>query len=142
LVVWPLSSCRDHADIGHAPDEGLAPGQGEDDNASGIGTLNAAHASPRALANASPNSEVGRIGTYKEALDRHISDLNAGAPPAVLSADITAHRRSGQRPVARPATGAVEEGEHGDHASMLRNGGIAPQHVELGWKQQQRDEHR
>jgi hypothetical protein len=78
------------ADIHHAPEARLAASQAEDDGASGLGALNAAHASARALANASPNSEVGRIETYKEALDRYLSDLNAGAPPAVLSADITA----------------------------------------------------
>jgi len=79
-----------HADLDHAPEAGLAAGQAEDDAASGLGALKAAHASPQALANADPNSRVGRIETYKEALDRYLSDLNAGARPAVLSADITA----------------------------------------------------
>jgi hypothetical protein len=78
------------ADLGHAPEAGLVAGQAEEDSASGLGALNAARASPRALANASPNSEVGRVETYKQALDRYLSDLNAGARSAVLSADITA----------------------------------------------------
>jgi len=77
-------------DIDHAQGVGLAAGQAQDDKASGLGALNAAHASPQALANAAPNSRVGRIETYKEALDRYLSDLNAGAGPTVLSADITA----------------------------------------------------
>src|SRR5262245_38138027 len=42
----------------------------EDDDtasASELGALNAAHVSPTALANASPNSRVGKIAAYKEA---------------------------------------------------------------------------
>jgi hypothetical protein len=39
----------------------------EDASASELGSLNAAHASPTALANASPNSRVGKIAAYKEA---------------------------------------------------------------------------
>lgn len=45
--------------------------------ASSLGRLNAAHASERALANASPNSTVGRIGAYKAALED--GDLAAAA---------------------------------------------------------------
>ena len=37
-------------------------------NPSELGALNAAHASPTALANASPNSRVGRIAAYREAV--------------------------------------------------------------------------
>jgi hypothetical protein len=78
------------AEADHAQDAGLAAGQAEDGSSSGLRALDAAHASPRALANASSNSRVGRIEAYKEALDRYLSDLNAGAPAAVLSADIVA----------------------------------------------------
>jgi hypothetical protein len=68
---------------------GLSIGQADAD-ASGLGALNAAHASAQAFANASPNSEVGKIRTYEGALDRYLSDLNAGASPGVLNADIVA----------------------------------------------------
>jgi hypothetical protein len=68
---------------------GLSTGEA-DDGGSGLGALNAAHASAQAFANASPNSEVGRIRTYERTLDRYLSDLNAGASPAVLDADIVA----------------------------------------------------
>jgi hypothetical protein len=61
-----------------------------DGDASGLGSLNAAHASAQALANASPNSQVGRIDAYRRSLDRYLSDLNAGAPPGVLNDDIAA----------------------------------------------------
>ena len=33
-----------------------------------LGALNAAHASPQALAHASPNSRVGRIAAYRDAV--------------------------------------------------------------------------
>ncbi|MCT2541028.1 hypothetical protein [Sedimentimonas flavescens] len=50
--------------------------------ASELKGLNAAHASPNALANASPNSQVGRIATYKAAVeagmlaDKKLDDAN------------------------------------------------------------------
>jgi Predicted membrane protein len=89
-----------HADAGNAQGNGLSHsdqsihsglsiGQADAD-ASGLGALNAAHASAQAFANASPNSEVGKIRTYEGALDRYLSDLNAGASPGVLNADIVA----------------------------------------------------
>src|SRR5262245_20931683 len=49
---------------------GNANANGHDNHgatASSLGALNAAHASPDALANASPNSRVGKIAAYKEA---------------------------------------------------------------------------
>jgi hypothetical protein len=95
-----------HADAGNAPGNGLSHSDQSmhsdqsihsglsigqvDDDASGLGALNAAHASAQAFANASPNSEVGRVRTYERTLDRYLSDLNAGASPAVLDADIVA----------------------------------------------------
>ena len=82
-----------HSDQSMHTDQSIRSGLsiGEvDDGASGLGALNAAHASAQAFANASPNSEVGRIRTYERTLDRYLSDLNAGASPAVLSADIVA----------------------------------------------------
>jgi hypothetical protein len=46
-----------------ATDKGLAAKE-----KNGLGALNAAHASPTALANASPNSRVGMLGAYAEAV--------------------------------------------------------------------------
>jgi len=58
--------------------------------AAGLGSLSAAHASASAFANASPNSEVGRIRAYGEALDRYRSDVQCGAAcSGDLPADIT-----------------------------------------------------
>jgi hypothetical protein len=50
-------------------------------SASELGSLNAAHASPTALANASPNSRVGKIVAYKEAAIEAIAN-----DPAVTDA--------------------------------------------------------
>ena len=57
-----------------------------------LGALNAAHASPRALANANPNSRVGRIAAYRDAVlgradllsdyDQARAALDAATPPA------------------------------------------------------------
>jgi hypothetical protein len=57
---------------GHDKDHGNgnANGHGKENHgstASKLGALNAAHASDTALANASPNSRVGKIAAYKEA---------------------------------------------------------------------------
>jgi hypothetical protein len=55
---------NDHASVG-----GNASSVSGDDEASAseLGALNAAHASPQALANAAPNSRVGKIAAYKNA---------------------------------------------------------------------------
>ncbi len=50
---------------GHADAHGQTDSHGA--TASSLGALNAAHASDTALANASPNSRVGKIAAYKEA---------------------------------------------------------------------------
>ena len=50
--------------------------------AAGLGSLNAAHASSRAFANASDNSEVGRIRAYSNALDTYRDDVLCGGPCA------------------------------------------------------------
>jgi hypothetical protein len=56
---------------GHAGEHGSGNASGAGENrgstASELGALNAAHASDTALANASPNSRVGKIAAYKEA---------------------------------------------------------------------------
>jgi hypothetical protein len=56
---------------GHAGEHGNGNANGHGENhgsiASKLGALNAAHASDTALANASPNSRVGKIAAYKEA---------------------------------------------------------------------------
>lgn len=74
--------------------------------ASELKGLNAAHASPNALANASPNSQVGRLATYRDAalaaagaqdaIDQAVAALsefdtaNPGRSVADIEADITA----------------------------------------------------
>jgi hypothetical protein len=59
--------------------------------ASSLGALNAAHASSTALANAAPNSEVGRIHAYQVALDNYLTDLqNHPLDTDLLDADIAA----------------------------------------------------
>jgi hypothetical protein len=57
-------------------------------DASGLGALNAAHASTAAFANASDSSRVGRIRAYQTALDKYLADCAADCS-ADLSADIT-----------------------------------------------------
>jgi len=52
--------------------------------ASGLKGLNAAHASPQAFANAAPNSQVGRIATYKTAFEE-----SAAADAAQAELDTT-----------------------------------------------------
>jgi hypothetical protein len=60
---------------GHAGEHGNGNANGHDNvagenhgsTASKLGALNAAHASDTALANASPNSRVGKVAAYKEA---------------------------------------------------------------------------
>jgi type II secretory pathway component HofQ len=79
----------------------------EDDDtasASELGSLNAAHASPTALANASPNSRVGKIAAYKEAaLDAMANDptvadaqadLDAAKAAAVADSVVTADEQA------------------------------------------------
>lgn len=52
--------------------------------ASKLGALNAAHASPRAFAHASPNSRIGKIKAYYEANQAFLTaQLTAGATDAV-----------------------------------------------------------
>lgn len=53
--------------------------------ASGLKGLNAAHASPEAMANAAPNSQVGRIATYKAAVE---GSTAAAAAQAELDATV------------------------------------------------------
>jgi hypothetical protein len=73
---------------GHVTDDTVA-------SASELGALNAAHESPTALANASPNSRVGKIAAYKEAAlaaqaaDQAVTDAQTavdGATQAVADA--------------------------------------------------------
>ena len=65
-----------HAD----KDKSAENGDSDDDaDAHDLGALNAAHASDTALANASPNSRVGKIAAYKEA------ELKAQAAAAAAS---------------------------------------------------------
>jgi hypothetical protein len=89
------SSAGGSGNVGDQGDRGVDVGQNASGSsgdpaagASGLGSLNAAHASPQALANASSKSQVGRIESYKEALDKYRSDLVNGTGD--LSTDITA----------------------------------------------------
>ena len=59
--------------------------------ASTLGALNAAHASPNALAHASPNSRVGKIAAYKDSVAAlNTANANLAAAQATLAADIRA----------------------------------------------------
>jgi hypothetical protein len=72
-----------------ADDDGSVDDSDDDDiaTASELGSLNAAHASPTALANASPNSRVGKIAAYKEAaLDAIANDPTVADAQADLDA--------------------------------------------------------
>lgn len=53
--------------------------------ASELGGLNAANASPQALANAAPNSQVGRIATYRDA---SLAAAESGEAYAALEAEL------------------------------------------------------
>jgi hypothetical protein len=68
---------------GNAGVNGNASGNTHPDNhgavASSLGALNAAHASSTALANAAPNSRVGRIATYRNASATAAADEAAAA---------------------------------------------------------------
>jgi hypothetical protein len=78
----------------------------DDDTASGseLGALNAAHASPTAFANASPNSRVGKIAAYKEAAIEAIAndpavadaqaDLDAAKAAALADNVVTAEEQA------------------------------------------------
>src|SRR5262245_23526139 len=56
-----------HADKDKSKDADSDDDGDDDADASDLGALNAAHASPQALAHANPNSRVGKIAAYKEA---------------------------------------------------------------------------
>jgi hypothetical protein len=58
-------------------------------SASSLGRLNAAHASAQALANASPNSAVGQISAYKDALTDGDLEAAAEALAAVSNKTVT-----------------------------------------------------
>jgi hypothetical protein len=74
---------------------------GDDEaDASDLGALNAAHASPQALAHANPNSRVGKIAAYKEAelaaksavadaatADQAVADAQSGLTDAEATRD-------------------------------------------------------
>jgi hypothetical protein len=79
-----------------------ADDDGDDDeaDASDLGALNAAHASPQALAHANPNSRVGKIAAYKEAelaaksvaadaatADQAVADAQSGLADAEATRD-------------------------------------------------------
>jgi hypothetical protein len=84
---------------GNANGHDNVAGENHGSTASSLGALNAAHASDTALANASPNSRVGKIAAYKEAelaakaaaadaaaLDQAVADAQATLDQATLDA--------------------------------------------------------
>lgn len=70
---------------GHGAVASNGHGKGQGSSASSLGALNAAHASETALANASPNSRVGKIATYKEA---ELASQQAAADAAAADQDV------------------------------------------------------
>lgn len=73
---------------------GNAGGNGNGAIASALGALNAAHASPNALANASPNSRVGLIAIYQEAAIATTELTAAEAEALALLEGLTAPTRT------------------------------------------------
>ena len=66
----PRGKAKDRSDGVQSASVGTGPKAGSQGAlASGLKGLNAAHASPQAMANAAPNSQVGRIATYKAAVE-------------------------------------------------------------------------
>jgi hypothetical protein len=86
-----------------AGDDGSFDDDDDTASASELGALNAAHASPTALANASPNSRVGKIAAYKEAAIEAIAndpavadaqaDLDAAKAAALADNVVTAEEQ-------------------------------------------------
>lgn len=83
-----------------------------------LGALNAAHASPNALKNASPNSRVGRIAAYrdsvlagevlKDQLDEKTAELEALTPPDRPVADIDAALETANAEVSTKANAVAD----------------------------------
>src|SRR5215813_5645785 len=84
------------SDASDGSDASASSGTGDDDDdasASELGALNAAHASPQALAHASPNSRVGKIAAYKNAAlaaqpaDQAVADAQSAVDAATKAVD-------------------------------------------------------
>jgi hypothetical protein len=98
---------------------------------SDLGALNAAHASPNALANASPNSRVGRIAAYRDSvvagealqaeLDEKIALLATLTPPDRPLTEIDADLADAIADVATKATTVAEL-----EAALAAAGGADP----------------
>jgi hypothetical protein len=88
----------------NAGDDGSFDDDDDTASASELGALNAAHASPTALANASPNSRVGKIAAYKEAAIEAIAndpavadaqaDLDAAKAAALADSVVTSEEQA------------------------------------------------
>jgi hypothetical protein len=88
----------------NAGDDGSFDDDDDTASASELGALNAAHASPTALANASPNSRVGKIAAYKEAAVEAIAndpavadaqaDLDAAKAAALADSVVTSEEQA------------------------------------------------
>jgi hypothetical protein len=92
---------------------GQAAGRGHGGSANGnlasaAGNLNAAHASPNALAHAAPNSTVGRIATYNRAMVSALAMPTGTRAQRAARRDAIATARMGLAGAAnKPLSGAV-----------------------------------
>jgi hypothetical protein len=109
---------------GNANGHDHVAGENHGSTASELGALNAAHASDTALANASPNSRVGKIATYKEAelaakaaaadaaaLDQAVVDVQAALDQATLDAEADGTVTSDEQANIDSLTKAVDDAE-------------------------------
>ena len=109
-----------------APTDDAKRARGKGSTASKLGALNAAHASEQALANASPNSRVGRIAAYAAAVEagREADDARAAldALDPVAGEDLDAARDEVERLRAEleevPGDEAIQEELEAAEASL------------------------
>ena len=75
---------------GSAASKGVKDPKGKGSTASALGALNAAHASANALAHASPNSRVGKVAAYKDAINSlNTTNANLAAAQSAFNANPT-----------------------------------------------------
>lgn len=98
---------------GNSNGQGKAGGQGKSATAGSNGNgalaselagMNAVHANPKALENADPNSQVGRIATYREA-----AVATQGATTAVAQADVDLQAANGLMATAEAMPATTDE---------------------------------
>jgi len=86
--------------------------KGKGSTASALGALNAAHASPNALARASANSRVGKIAAYKDAIN-NLNMVNAeftASPPTANAAQQAAAQLAAAQALANAANKSISTG--------------------------------